>query len=1026
MIAAWTLAGLGLLVEPAQDDAARRAGDLLHEARSARSTDDPASPGELRGSLEAALELASGGSGESRRLLLEIGQLARDCGLADVAVRAHERALQVAVSALAEEALELARTRDELSQSLAALGEWSAAREVVELVLPVYERELPPADPDAVRVLGNLGVALEVLGESRAALSVRQRRLDLLQEHRPEDDLDLQLARSDLARTLFVLGDVDRSRELREHVAAVLAGHLPEGDPRRLDADLELAASLHASGELAGALRLQERVVRVRSRELAPWHADLLDARERYGLTLVALERLEEARREQEAVLQQRLARHTDDDRALAIARNNLSITLEQQGDHVGARALQERALSTLERLVPADHPDVLACRGNLAVTLEKLGRHDEARELQEQNLVAYEAALPPLHPDLAQARTDLGLTLFYLHEDEAARDLLAAALETFEATLPPDHPNLTRARNNAALTHLANGDTEEGIRLLEQVVEVQSARLPVGNVDRVGALANLVSACLLAGRDEAAAEHLSHLLRTGLERMHGLRALPPREVQGRAQGPDVRVALWAAPQLSREFQREVFELVETQRHVTSGLRRGDLGEDTELRSLRARARELRGRIAALGAPADALDLVRERDAVERRIRERSGPTDSILEDLSVDGVARALSEAQLAVTFRFYATDDPGRRELRETRVLGSVVRPDGTLTCVDLGPARQLEELNQAWRRTLGIAAGRGVGLTVEQEDDEHEARAAGALFRWLLEPLLSAAEVSQRDLKTLFVCADEEVHTIPLDALTTDGLRLGERARVVSLSSLALLAADLEDLDETTSLLAVGDVDFGAVDPAHGAITFSPLPGTRQEVESIGSLFERAHGIPPALLQGAAATKATLEEQLPGVRFLHIATHGWFTPRGGDSYALAPMTLCGLALADANTASSPAAHAASRLTAEELAGLDLTACELAVLSACETHAGTSGAGRGIQSLQTALHAAGVRAAVTSLWRVDDAATATLMRDFYEGLWLQDLPLGEALWRAKSIRRDAGAPVRDWGGWVLSGRPD
>jgi hypothetical protein len=50
-----------------------------------------------------------------------------------------------------------------------------------------------------------------------------------------------------------------------------------------------------------------------------------------------------------------------------------------------------------------------------------------------------------------------------------------------------------------------------------------------------------------------------------------------------------------------------------------------------------------------------------------------------------------------------------------------------------------------------------------------------------------------------------------------------------------------------------------------------------------------------------------------------------------------------------------------------------------------ACETNVGIRRAGQGIQSLQTALHAAGARTAITSLWKVDDAATRKLMERFY-----------------------------------------
>lgn len=131
-------------------------------------------------------------------------------------------------------------------------------------------------------------------------------------------------------------------------------------------------------------------------------------------------------------------------------------------------------------------------------------------------------------------------------------------------------------------------------------------------------------------------------------------------------------------------------------------------------------------------------------------------------------------------------------------------------------------------------------------------------------------------------------------------------------------------------------------------------------------------------------------------------------------------APLALAGLALAGANADPS-----GGILTAEELAAADLSRCDLAVLSACETNVGLSDEGAGLQSLRTALHAAGARSAVTSLWQVDDEATRELMTRFYRYLWVEGLDKADALWRAKCDLRDAGRPVRDWGAWVLSGDP-
>ena len=265
-----------------------------------------------------------------------------------------------------------------------------------------------------------------------------------------------------------------------------------------------------------------------------------------------------------------------------------------------------------------------------------------------------------------------------------------------------------------------------------------------------------------------------------------------------------------------------------------------------------------------------------------------------------------------------------------------------------------------------------------------------------------------------------------------------------------------------DRELAMLLAGGVDFDAEAQApprsryarsaqldyreaegRTAVPFGNLPGTRVEVVAGGDLFTSVFRRAPELLMDGRATKAAFHEHGPGKDYLHVATHGWFqeidfpdrppvdalwTPLGAGRTVLdaAPMSLCGLALAGANRGRTSVGRVPGVLTAEELAGVDLSECDLAVLSACETNVGPRSAGLGILSLQSAVHAAGARSAVTSLWKVDDAATRELMERFYTYLWVEKLPKAEALWRAKCDLRSAGHPKHHWAAWVLSGDPE
>jgi CHAT domain-containing protein len=223
---------------------------------------------------------------------------------------------------------------------------------------------------------------------------------------------------------------------------------------------------------------------------------------------------------------------------------------------------------------------------------------------------------------------------------------------------------------------------------------------------------------------------------------------------------------------------------------------------------------------------------------------------------------------------------------------------------------------------------------------------------------------------------------------------------------------------------------------------------LPGAETEAREIEAVFTEAKGEGGEVLalDGARASRAAVEETVPRARYLHVATHGWFAPElldsGADSAPIdlklgagyrmtagehvrgnSPLLLCGLALAGANLAPDSRGHVPGLVTAEEISTWDLSSCELAVLSACDTNVGVRTAGQGVASLQKALHMAGASSVITSLWKVPDEATRLLMVGFYKRLWTEGKPKREALWEAKKALREKGHPTRDWAAWVVSG---
>lgn len=204
---------------------------------------------------------------------------------------------------------------------------------------------------------------------------------------------------------------------------------------------------------------------------------------------------------------------------------------------------------------------------------------------------------------------------------------------------------------------------------------------------------------------------------------------------------------------------------------------------------------------------------------------------------------------------------------------------------------------------------------------------------------------------------------------------------------------------------------------------------LPGTQKEVEAIEKLLKTKTTNIIKLTKAKANESQIKRVKSPSI--LHIATHGYFmqdlkkeeeevsnpTTEGPN-----PLMRSGLLLAGAQKTlnKTPKPSEDGILTAFEAQTLDLSNTNIVVLSACETAQGELKNGEGIFGLQRAFQVAGAKSVITSLWRVDDAATEMLMRSFYRN-WLKGISKWQALKEAqKEVQKKYPQPYY-WGAFVM-----
>ena len=299
----------------------------------------------------------------------------------------------------------------------------------------------------------------------------------------------------------------------------------------------------------------------------------------------------------------------------------------------------------------------------------------------------------------------------------------------------------------------------------------------------------------------------------------------------------------------------------------------------------------------------------------------------------------------------------------------------------------------------------------------------QAAANLSRMLLAPL--AAELKQ---KRLVVVAEGVLQYLPFSALPAPGPEGAGQPLVIdheivtlpSASVLAVLREDFANRKPASNAVAVvADPVFSANDSrlaqggrasvdetfsftdvqrsvtAAGLGSLERLRFSRQEANDIARLAGDKHNL--KALDFSANRAMVTDARLSDYRIVHFATHAFINNQYPD--------LSGVVLSLVDEKGKPQN---GFLRLYDIYNLKLNA-DLVVLSACQTALGKEIKGEGLVGLTRGFMYAGSPRVVASLWRIDDRATADVMRRFYEAMLKDGLPPAAALRAAQiSMLRD------------------
>ncbi len=698
---------------------------------------------------------------------------------------------------------------------------------------------------------------------------------------------------------------------------------------------------------------------------------------------------------------------------ALSVALVALANWAEEQRRVDEARAFYQQAIAILEKIKP-EYPFLSLYRGKLAGLGDSRVKPEERLASLRKDVAVAEKQLGSSHPAIAYPLNALAKALYDRGEYAEAAEHYRRSLKLVERAFGPNHIEVANVLKPLADCDLKLGKLDEGESMAERAVVLLDH---LGASPQARAEAYQLRALFAWNakrRTEAMADmekalDLIELARTqasgtGVEKAAFFGAFDlmyENMVVLQSEADDPSGVLRA---IERSHARSLLEELSI---AGTDL---DLGRPAEERDrLRARERELTAAIAGLekriadGAkdPGLAGELAASRDRLYDHHREARASSPVYQGLITTSGGPVRLSTLQ--------------RKLLQNFGVLVVYyIGPNYSCVVVAGAEAKFVVklELDEATARTLGVEPGalsaaklrdalinsKGTGV-VQMLADRVKSKEAtpklAALWKLLIPDALKKSLVT-RETKRLIIVPDGPLAILPFEALVVepgeDPKYLLDIGPPITYCPSASVLSNLVDRPyrraASEAVLTVGDPSYSGDQPAlavaanesktrfgAGGGRLPRLPFTAREVEWVVKGIEE-NKLKSVSLLGANATEAAVRAAVPGRRFVHLACHGLTDPEHGNFFG-------SLALTPGPKAANDPENDGF-LTLTEIYRLNLGACEVGILSACNTNFGPQQKGEGTWAVSRGFLVAGARRVVASNWLVDDESAASLISLF------------------------------------------
>ena len=374
------------------------------------------------------------------------------------------------------------------------LEDYQEALNMLETVLPVWERLFDRESKRCARTLSSMAECHDMLAQTREAIELQAEVTRIYGKLDGEDSEDYLASLHSLAEYYDDDGNYPQAIATGEKLAEICLGLYGDDDDNYGEALHNLSKYYNNNYNHSKAIALEEQVVAIRAEVYGtddPEYAASLQSLARYHDDIGNPAKALELEGKAEEIYQKTPGKNFS---TYAVALNNLALYYSHCDDYDKAVKLQKEALSITGKVYGENAPLYATCLGNLASYYDDACDYDQAISLGYQALEIVESNFGRRHQECALKRSNLSVFTSNAGRLSEAVKLAEEALDIYREIYGEDSPDCASAMSNLSSYYRSLGNLPTAMRLASRAIEIRKARLGELHPDYVQSLRDIAA----------------------------------------------------------------------------------------------------------------------------------------------------------------------------------------------------------------------------------------------------------------------------------------------------------------------------------------------------------------------------------------------------------------------------------------------------------------------------------------------------------------------------------------------------